>query len=109
MSSIVVHVVLLLQIVENLKRRHVPVEYILFPDEGHGFRKEKNRITSTVKMVEFFVAHLIGAQPATVCANWGLRRVEGTSRCIASRAKRAQIVAGTFRGSFPNVSAPTAV
>ena len=46
------------QIVENLKRRGVPVEYILFPDEGHGFRKEKNRITSTVKMVEFFVAHL---------------------------------------------------
>jgi dipeptidyl aminopeptidase/acylaminoacyl peptidase len=47
------------QIVENLKRRKVPVEYILFPDEGHGFRKEKNRITSTVKMVEFFVAHLV--------------------------------------------------
>lgn len=47
------------QIVENLKRRNVPVEYILFPDEGHGFRKEKNRITSTVKMVEFFVAHLV--------------------------------------------------
>jgi dipeptidyl aminopeptidase/acylaminoacyl peptidase len=46
------------QIVENLKRRGVPVEYILFPDEGHGFRKEKNRITSTVKLVEFFVAHL---------------------------------------------------
>jgi len=47
------------QVVESLKRRHVPVEYILFPDEGHGFRKEKNRITSTVKMVEFFVAHLV--------------------------------------------------
>jgi dipeptidyl aminopeptidase/acylaminoacyl peptidase len=53
------------QIVENLKRRNVPVEYILFPDEGHGFRKEKNRITSTVKMVEFFVAHLVDRKPAT--------------------------------------------
>jgi dipeptidyl aminopeptidase/acylaminoacyl peptidase len=55
------------QIVENLKRRHVPVEYILFPDEGHGFRKEKNRITSTVKLVEFFVAHLVDrpAAPST--------------------------------------------
>ena len=52
------------QIVENLKRRNVPVEYILFPDEGHGFRKEKNRITSTVKMVEFFVAHLVD-RPST--------------------------------------------
>jgi dipeptidyl aminopeptidase/acylaminoacyl peptidase len=47
------------QIVDNLKRRGVPVEYILFPDEGHGFRKQKNRITSTVKMVEFFVGHLV--------------------------------------------------
>jgi dipeptidyl aminopeptidase/acylaminoacyl peptidase len=46
------------QVVENLKRRGVPVEYILFPDEGHGFRKEKNRVTSTVKLVEFFAAHL---------------------------------------------------
>jgi dipeptidyl aminopeptidase/acylaminoacyl peptidase len=46
------------QVVASLKRRGVPVEYIAFPDEGHGFRKEKNRITSTVKMVEFFAAHL---------------------------------------------------
>ena len=51
------------QVVASLKRRGVPVEYILFPDEGHGFRKEKNRITSTVKMVEFFAAHL-GDRPA---------------------------------------------
>jgi dipeptidyl aminopeptidase/acylaminoacyl peptidase len=50
------------QIVNNLKRRGVPVEYILFEDEGHGFRKEKNRITSTVKLVEFFVTHLAGGQ-----------------------------------------------
>jgi len=53
------------QIVENLKRRNVPVEYILFPDEGHGFRKEKNRITSTVRMVEFFVARLVDGQGTT--------------------------------------------
>ena len=56
------------QIVENLKRRGVPVEYILFPDEGHGFRKEKNRITSAVKMVEFFVAHLVNRPAATAAA-----------------------------------------
>src|SRR3954452_89058 len=46
------------QVVASLKRRGVPVEYILFPDEGHGFRKEKNRITSTVKMVDFFAWRL---------------------------------------------------
>jgi dipeptidyl aminopeptidase/acylaminoacyl peptidase len=52
------------QIVASLKRRNIPVEYILFPDEGHGFRKEKNRITSTVKLVEFFVTHLAAPGPA---------------------------------------------
>src|SRR5262249_49555144 len=36
------------QVVESLKRRGVPVDYVLFPDEGHGFRKTPNRIRSTV-------------------------------------------------------------
>lgn len=46
------------QIVNNLKQRGVPVQYVLFPDEGHGFRKIPNRIRSTVDMVEFFVKYL---------------------------------------------------
>jgi hypothetical protein len=29
----------MLSVVNNLRRRGVPVEYILFPDEGHGWRK----------------------------------------------------------------------
>jgi dipeptidyl aminopeptidase/acylaminoacyl peptidase len=46
------------QIVSNLKQRGVPVEYVLFQDEGHGFRKVPNRIRSTMSMVEFFVKYL---------------------------------------------------
>lgn len=46
------------QVVENLKRRNVPVEYILFPDEGHGWRKTPNRIRSTVAVVKFFEKYL---------------------------------------------------
>jgi dipeptidyl aminopeptidase/acylaminoacyl peptidase len=46
------------QIVNTLKQRGVEVEYILFPDEGHGFRKTPNRIRSTVEMVRFFKEHL---------------------------------------------------
>src|SRR5438270_3053148 len=46
------------QIVKTLKERGVPVEYILFPDEGHGWRKIPNRIKSTVEMVRFFSEHL---------------------------------------------------
>jgi len=46
------------QIVNTLKQRGVPVEYVLFPDEGHGWRKITNRIRSITEEVSFFDAHL---------------------------------------------------
>jgi dipeptidyl aminopeptidase/acylaminoacyl peptidase len=46
------------QIVEHLKKRGVPVQYVLFPDEGHGWRKTPNRIKSAVEITRFFVTHL---------------------------------------------------
>jgi dipeptidyl aminopeptidase/acylaminoacyl peptidase len=46
------------QVVENLKKRGVPVEYVLFPDEGHGWRKTSNRIRSTVEIVRWFDKYL---------------------------------------------------
>ncbi len=50
------------QVVESLKKRGVPVEYILFPDEGHGFRKTSNRIRANVAIVEWFERHLKGSR-----------------------------------------------
>jgi dipeptidyl aminopeptidase/acylaminoacyl peptidase len=52
------------QIVSHLKSRGVPVEYLLFPDEGHGWRKIPNRIRSTVEMVKFFDKHLKPSGPS---------------------------------------------
>jgi dipeptidyl aminopeptidase/acylaminoacyl peptidase len=46
------------QVVNHLRKRGVPAEYVLFPDEGHGWRKIPNRVTSATKMVEFFAKHL---------------------------------------------------
>lgn len=46
------------QVVESLKRRGVPVEYVLFPDEGHGWRKTPNRIRSVVAITKFFAERL---------------------------------------------------
>ena len=46
------------QVVDSLKGRGVPVEYVLFPDEGHGWRKTSNRIRSTVEIVRWFVRYL---------------------------------------------------
>ena len=52
------------QVVENLRRRNVPVEYVLFPDEGHGWRKTPNRIRSTVAIVEWFERYLTQRESA---------------------------------------------
>ncbi|HWM89237.1 MAG TPA: S9 family peptidase [Thermoanaerobaculia bacterium] len=46
------------QVVDSLKKRGVPVEYVLFPDEGHGFRKTPNRVRSAVSIVRWFEQHL---------------------------------------------------
>ncbi|HZM16961.1 MAG TPA: S9 family peptidase [Candidatus Krumholzibacteria bacterium] len=50
------------QVVENLKRRGVPVDYVLFPDEGHGWRKTPNRIRSTVAITQWFDRYLVREQ-----------------------------------------------
>jgi dipeptidyl aminopeptidase/acylaminoacyl peptidase len=48
------------QVVESLKKRGVPVEYVLFPDEGHGWRKTPNRIKSTIAVTKWFEKYLKG-------------------------------------------------
>jgi dipeptidyl aminopeptidase/acylaminoacyl peptidase len=48
------------QVVDSLKKRGVPVDYVLFPDEGHGWRKTPNRIKSTIAVTEWFEKYLKG-------------------------------------------------
>lgn len=50
------------QVVESLERRGIPVKYVLFPDEGHGFRKTENRITATTAIVQWFSEYLRGSR-----------------------------------------------
>ncbi|HSS51430.1 MAG TPA: prolyl oligopeptidase family serine peptidase, partial [Thermoanaerobaculia bacterium] len=46
------------QVAEELKKRGVPVDTVIFPDEGHGFRKTPNRVRSTVEIVRWFEKYL---------------------------------------------------
>jgi dipeptidyl aminopeptidase/acylaminoacyl peptidase len=48
------------QIVAALRRRGVPVEYLTFPDEGHGFLKRDNRRTAYRAVLAFLARHLLG-------------------------------------------------
>ena len=46
------------EIVEAARQKGVPVEYVLFPDEGHGFVKKENQIEAYSKIVNFLDVHL---------------------------------------------------
>ena len=47
------------EIVEQVKKNGVPVEYIVFDDEGHGFRKKENEIEAYGKILEFLDKYLL--------------------------------------------------
>ena len=48
------------EIVAAVRANEVPVEYVLFPDEGHGFTKRENRITASEAYVSFLDTYLKG-------------------------------------------------
>ncbi len=48
------------EMVEAVRAQGVPAEYIVFPDEGHGFAKKKNQITSNKAILNFLDQYLKG-------------------------------------------------
>jgi dipeptidyl aminopeptidase/acylaminoacyl peptidase len=48
------------QIVDAMKRKGISYEYVLFPDEGHGFAKPENRLRFYAAAERFLAKHLGG-------------------------------------------------
>jgi dipeptidyl aminopeptidase/acylaminoacyl peptidase len=48
------------EIAAAVRANGVPVEYVLFPDEGHGFRNKENRIRASEAYLAFLETHLRG-------------------------------------------------
>jgi dipeptidyl aminopeptidase/acylaminoacyl peptidase len=46
------------EIVAGVKKNGVPVEYVVYPDEGHGFVKKENQITTSKKTLAFLDKYL---------------------------------------------------
>ncbi|WP_240224820.1 alpha/beta hydrolase family protein [Rheinheimera hassiensis] len=46
------------EMVAAIRANNVPVEYVLFPDEGHGFLKKSNRITAQQAYLKFLQQYL---------------------------------------------------
>jgi dipeptidyl aminopeptidase/acylaminoacyl peptidase len=50
------------EIVENVRKNGVPVEYVLFEDEGHGFVKKENQIKANESILTFLNTYLKGEE-----------------------------------------------
>jgi dipeptidyl aminopeptidase/acylaminoacyl peptidase len=48
------------EIVAGVKKNGVPVEYVLFEDEGHGFVKKENQIEAYSRVLQFLDVYLKG-------------------------------------------------
>ena len=51
------------EIAAAIEKKGVPVEFIEFPDEGHGFRSKVNRIRASDAYVAFLERHLAAPSP----------------------------------------------
>ncbi|EFH85503.1 alpha/beta hydrolase family protein [Ktedonobacter racemifer] len=49
------------QVVNALRQRNVPVEYLVFADEGHGLIKRDNRLKAYPAIADFLDSHVKGA------------------------------------------------
>lgn len=65
------------QIVSALKKKNIPVVYVLYPDEGHGFLKEPN-IKSSIAISEKFLSRFLGGWFEPI----GERELDGSSHKI---------------------------
>jgi dipeptidyl aminopeptidase/acylaminoacyl peptidase len=52
------------ELVAAVQANEVPVEYVVFDDEGHGFRKRENRITASDAYLNFLDRYLKNRLPA---------------------------------------------
>ncbi len=48
------------QIVTAMKKKNIPVTYVLFPDEGHGFARPQNRMSFNAVTEAYLAEHLGG-------------------------------------------------
>jgi len=57
------------QVVEAMRDRDVPVTYVLYPDEGHGFARAANRLSFNA-VTEAFLAEVLGGRSEPIGADF---------------------------------------
>ncbi|ROU09061.1 S9 family peptidase [Lysobacter enzymogenes] len=57
------------QIVEAMRKKNIPVTYVLFPDEGHGFARPENSMAFNA-VAEGFLAQCLGGRAQPIGADF---------------------------------------
>jgi len=78
------------QIVNAMREKNIPVTYVLYPDEGHGFARPENNISFLAVTEAFLAKHLggryepIGAdfEGSSISVPVGAEQVPGLSRVL---------------------------
>jgi dipeptidyl aminopeptidase/acylaminoacyl peptidase len=81
------------QIVTAMQKKGIPVTYVLFPDEGHGFVRPENRLSFNAVVEAFLSQHLGGRfepvgrdfRGATITVPTGADNVPGLAAALADR------------------------
>lgn len=79
------------QIVNAMKEKNIPVTYVLYPDEGHGFARPENRLSFNAVMEAFLAAQLGGRfepvgndfQGSSLTVPTGAEQVPGLAEALA--------------------------
>jgi dipeptidyl aminopeptidase/acylaminoacyl peptidase len=86
------------QIVVSLRDRGMPVEYLLAPDEGHGFAGRENRLALAAAMEKFFAKHLGGrfqeAMPPDIAAKLAVLTVDVAAVTVSKAPPGGAAMAG---------------
>ena len=85
------------QIVKAMQAKRIPVTYVLFPDEGHGFARPNNRLAFYAVAEEFLAQHLGGSnQPvgddfkgSSVTVPTGSEFLPGVAKSLSSQPAAA--------------------
>ncbi len=84
------------QIVSAMQSKRLPVTYVLYPDEGHGFQRPENRISFNA-VTEVFLAQCLGGpyEPigkdfagSSISVPSGKEHVDGLADALSAAARR---------------------
>jgi dipeptidyl aminopeptidase/acylaminoacyl peptidase len=81
------------QIVTAMKGKNLPVSYVLFPDEGHGFARPQNRLAFYAVAEAFLAQHLGGVyqpigndfQGSSITAPEGAKEIAGFAEALEKK------------------------